>query len=632
MATMQGMSGVDLRAVTRELSGLLPLWVDKIYQFNPKTFGIRLKGLPHAKYPLIVESGRRMHLVPGFAEPPTLPPSFAMLLRKHLSGGKVLGIRQQGIQRIVIIDIGKHLETTHLIIELFDDGNIVLCGEDYTIIKPLHHHRFKDREVVPGVVYQFSDADPGAWTEEEFREFLKGDDRDIVRALAVGAMFGGIYAEYICRSAGIAKDTPASQADPERIFLAVRQLMDRAEHDRCPVTTKDACLPFPLDDREAAAGSCPTFNEALALFYHSPEKGHEKVTQRTVRLSKAEVIRRQQEQAIVKFERKCREYERIVEAVYEHYPLVSAMIRTLGEASTRMSWQEIETVLKSNRDGAAAKILAVHPESATIDLDLGPRVAIHVHEGVEANVGRYYDLIKKYKKKIAGARVALSRSIALPQKKSTKAPVLKKRWYHRFRWFFTTDNVLVLGGRDASQNEELVKRYMEGGDTFVHADVHGASVVIVKGRTEYMDEVAVFAASYSGAWKSGHFSADVYSAAPDQVSKTPEAGEYVSRGSFIVRGERNYQRNVPLGVAIGLVTNPELAVIGGPVSAVRARARVWITLGPGQFEPNDTAKKVLRLIRDKVPAEELRGLSSVLNTEAVAAFVPGGGSDIVESS
>ena len=87
----------------------------------------------------------------------------------------------------------------------------------------------------------------------------------------------------------------------------------------------------------------------------------------------------------------------------------------------------------------------------------------------------------------------------------------------------------------------------------MHADIHGASVVIVKGRTEKMDEVAQFAASYSGAWRSGHFSADVYSAQPDQVSKTPQAGEFVARGSFIVRGERTYYRNIPLAVGIGLV-------------------------------------------------------------------------------
>lgn len=632
MATMQGMSGIDLRAVTAELAGLLPLWVDKIYQFNGKTLGIRLKGENHAKYQLIVESGRRTHLVPEFPDPPTLPPAFAMLLRKYLSGGKVLDIWQQGIQRILVIDIGKRELVYHLVIELFDEGNIVLCEGDFTIIKPLSHHRFKDRDVIPGAIYRFSAADPAIWTENEFSSFLASDDREIVKALAVGAMLGGLYAEYLCRDAGIDKETPASRVDPGVLYAAIRRLLQRAAQERQPVLFRDGCLPFPLDAGAAAPGLYPTFNEALAAYYPSSRPAAVRLEKKAAALSKEQVIRRQQEQAIGKFARKCQHNEQIVESIYEHYPLVEDVIRTLQEASRRMSWQEIEAVLRANREGPAGKVVAVHPETASVELDIGPRVTIFVNEGVEANIGRYYDQIKKFKKKIAGAQAAIARSVPKAAPKRHKAPVMKKRWYHRFRWFVTSDNVLVIGGRDAAQNEELVKKYMEGGDTFVHADVHGASVVIVKGTTTRIDEVAGFAASYSGAWKSGHFSADVYFVRPDQVSKTPEPGEYVSRGSFIVRGERHYERNVPLGVAIGLSVHPDIAVIGGPPGPVRERSHAWVELKPGQFEPNDTAKKVLRILRDRIPPQDLKGLTAVLNTEAVAAFVPAGGSDIVEAA
>jgi hypothetical protein len=154
-------------------------------------------------------------------------------------------------------------------------------------------------------------------------------------------------------------------------------------------------------------------------------------------------------------------------------------------------------------------------------------------------------------------------------------------------------------------------------------------VVIVKGKTERMDEVAQFAASYSGAWRSGHFSADVYSALPPQVSKTPETGEYVPRGSFIVRGERTYYRNIPLAAGIGLMLEPQAAVIGGPPSAVRGRTAAYVELRPGQFEPNDVAKKVLRELKGRLTGEEIKALKGILNTDTVAAFVPPGGSDIV---
>ena len=209
---------------------------------------------------------------------------------------------------------------------------------------------------------------------------------------------------------------------------------------------------------------------------------------------------------------------------------------------------------------------------------------------------------------------------------------LKKLWYHRFRWFVTSDGVVVLGGRDASQNEELVKKYMTGGDLFLHADVHGASVILVKGKTEKMDEVAQFAASYSGAWRSGHFSADVFSVRPDQVSKTPESGEYISRGSFIIRGERTYYRDVPLAVGIGLVLEPQAAVIGGPPEVIRSRTKAVVEIRPGQFEPNDVAKKVLRSLKEHISPEEQKLLKGILNTETVAAFVPPGGSDITGAS
>jgi len=293
------------------------------------------------------------------------------------------------------------------------------------------------------------------------------------------------------------------------------------------------------------------------------------------------------------------------------------------------SWQEIEKITRQSNSPDAKKIITFYPDEAAVEIDIGKRVKIFVHEGIEQNAGRYYDIIKKFRKKKEGALKAMK--ISPPKKKEVRRDFvfMKKVWYHRFRWFVTSDGVVVLGGRDASQNEELVKKYMGGQDLFVHADVHGASVVIVKGKTGNMDEVAQFAASYSGAWRSGHFSADVYSALPSQVSKTAESGEFISRGSFIVRGERTYYRNVPLAVGIGLMLEPHAAVIGGPPSVIKEKTTAFVELRPGQFEPNDVAKKVLRMLKLKISEDEVKALKGILNTDHVAAFVPPGGSDIV---
>ncbi|WP_292410385.1 MULTISPECIES: ribosome rescue protein RqcH [unclassified Methanoculleus] len=632
MATLQGMSGVDLRALVAEATERLPLWVGKIYQFDAKTLGIRLNGEDRAKYQLLAETGRRTHFTAEFPPPPKNPPSFAMLLRKHLEGGKVLGIRQLGLERTISIDVGKRDTTYHLIFELFDEGNAVLCDEGYTIIKPLWHHRFKNREVVPGAVYAFEGSDCSALPPEEFQKMLAGSDRDIVRTLAVGCMLGGAYAEEVCRTAGVDKSAHATEVDAETVRAALDRLMADVERRREPVITASGCWPVVLAGEEVRERFA-TFSEALDAFYPKTAVEREEVAAEKPRLSQEEVIRRRQAEAIKGFEKKIERYERVVAALYENYMPVTEIITTLDTVSKNRSWQEIEQVLKSHRESPAAKtVRAVHPAEAAVELDLsGERVKVYVHETIEQNIGRYYDQIKKFKKKKTGALAAMERTVPEKPGRKQNLALQKKRWYHRFRWFATTDGVLVLGGRDASQNEELVKKYMEGGDLFVHADVHGGSVVIVKGRTENLDEAAQFAASYSNAWKAGHFTADVYAARPDQVSKTAESGEYVARGAFIVRGERQYFRNVPLGVAIGLQTAPAVAVIGGPPGAVRGRAKVWVELRPGQFEPNDTAKKVVRTLRERLPEDEWKGFKTALNTEAVAAFVPPGGSDIVES-
>ena len=625
MASEQGMSGIDTRAVTAELAGRLPLWIDKVYQFDNRTLAIRLNGESKAHYQFIIEAGRRAHFVKDLPEPPKNPPQFAMLLRKYISGGKVLAIRQHGLERIIIFDIGKGTTTFHLILELFDEGNVVLTDEKYEIIKPLRHHRFRDREVIPKVPYTMSPSDPTA-SLENLAAALKNDDRDLVRALAIGCMLGGTYAEYICGKAGQDKTMAAASSDPVAIFAALQNLFGAVMHARTPLVTKKHCEPVDLLG-EPEALHFPTFSEALEAFFPLT-RAERKTAEARPKLSKEERILKYQKSAIKKFDDKIEKTEAIVAAIYENYQFVTQVITSLDAASKQLSWQEIERHLKDTQSNDAKKIVAFHPEEASVDIDIGKVVRIHVHEGLEQNAGRYHDVIKKFRKKKAGALAAMK---TVPVKKKVQKRdfiPLKKLWYHRFRWFITSDGVVVIGGRDASQNEELVKKYLTGGDLFVHADVHGASVVIVKGKTEKMDEVAQFAASYSGAWRSGHFSADVYSAQPSQVSKTPESGEFVSRGSFIVRGERTYYRNVPLAVGIGLMLEPNAAVIGGPPSAVRAKTKAFLELRPGQYEPNDVAKKALRILKKNVSDDEEKALKAILNTEQVAAFVPPGGSDI----
>jgi len=63
---------------------------------------------------------------------------------------------------------------------------------------------------------------------------------------------------------------------------------------------------------------------------------------------------------------------------------------------------------------------------------------------------------------------------------STITRVRKPFWFEKFSWFLSSENYVIVAGRDMQQNELLVKRYMRKGDLYVHADIHGASSVIIK--------------------------------------------------------------------------------------------------------------------------------------------------------
>jgi predicted ribosome quality control (RQC) complex YloA/Tae2 family protein len=66
------------------------------------------------------------------------------------------------------------------------------------------------------------------------------------------------------------------------------------------------------------------------------------------------------------------------------------------------------------------------------------------------------------------------------QAKARVQHVRKTFWFEKFYWFISSDGYLVIGGRDAQQNEMLFKRYMKKGDIYVHADLHGAPTCIIK--------------------------------------------------------------------------------------------------------------------------------------------------------
>jgi hypothetical protein len=190
-----------------------------------------------------------------------------------------------------------------------------------------------------------------------------------------------------------------------------------------------------------------------------------------------------------------------------------------------------------------------------------------------------------------------------------------------------------LGGRDATTNEILVKKHTEPSDIVFHADIVGAPFVVIKteGKTpseQIMQEAAQLASSYSRAWREMLHAIDVYWVHPEQLSKSPPPGQYLKKGAFIIRGKKNYVRNAPLRVAIGiLMKENHAAVIGGPPEAIKKQTNLCVEVVPGQQTSSTLAKHMRKLLAEKAPTEWWKQILET-SLEEFQSFIPSGKGEI----
>lgn len=111
-----------------------------------------------------------------------------------------------------------------------------------------------------------------------------------------------------------------------------------------------------------------------------------------------------------------------------------------------------------------------------------------------ANARKYYDQKRSAAKKQQKTIESQSKALKSAEKKTkqtlkevqTITNINKARkvyWFEKFFWFISSENYLVIAGRDQQQNELIVKRYMKPNDIYVHADIHGATSVVIKNPT-----------------------------------------------------------------------------------------------------------------------------------------------------
>jgi len=662
------MTSFDIAAVVQEISGVVKdTFIDNIYQINALTLLFNLRKPSQTPMNLLIEAGRRFHLTSYIVSKPSKPPAFCMAMRKYLKNGRIIELRQHEFERIIILKVKTKEGDFQLICELFGEGNIILVNQQNQILHALTYRRMRDRNILRNETFQYppeSGRNPLKLSREEFDKVRGLGKLEIVKGLTQFLSIGGLYAEEVLLLCGIDKNTLCESLTSQQVDEIFDQINDilslltTGKTEPCLVVDEKGELidvtPIQLRKYDGYKQTkYEAFNEAIDEYYAEATLKEKEVRgskELEKELGKLERVLQNQQRTAEDLKKKIELNKKIGDLIYAHFGELQFLLQEIDNAKNRgKSWEQIVSDVERNKQSGRSPAIyfySLQPKRLILNVSLDDQIfALNLRHSIQDNAANYYAEAKKAERKLDGANKALEetkRKIEelkkqwVTQIKEIPKPLLKARkkaWYEKFRWFNSSESFLVIGGRDAVSNEILVKKYMEPEDFVFHADIVGAPFVLVKTEgkiptEQTLKETSEFAASYSRAWKEMLGTVDVYWVKPEQVSKSPPSGQYVEKGAFIIKGTKNYIRNIPLQVAIGIKTEEEyVKVIGGPVEAIAKQANAYVRIVPGKLTSSKLAKQI-RFSLAKKTRELLQKKISEIPIEEIQRFIPLGEGEI----
>ncbi|XP_050753824.1 ribosome quality control complex subunit NEMF isoform X2 [Gymnogyps californianus] len=637
-------STVDIRAVLAELrQSLLGMRVNNVYDVDNKTYLIRLQK-PDCKATLLLESGIRIHTTEFEWPKNMMPSSFAMKCRKHLKTRRLVSVKQLGIDRIVDFQFGSDEAAYHLIIELYDRGNIVLTDHEYIILNILRFRtdeaddvRFAVRERYP---VDSAKAPAPLPALERLTEIISNAPKgeQLKRVLNPHLPYGATLIEHCLIEAGFSGYVKVDQhleskENIEKVLTALekaeeymtltdsfsgkgyiiqkREKKPSLEPDKPAedIYTYEEFHPFLFSQHS----KCPylefdSFNKAADEFYSKLEGQKidlKALQQEKQALKKLENVRRDHEHRLEALQQAQEADKMKGELIEMNLEIVDRAIQVVRSAlANQIDWTEIGAIVKEAQAqgdpvASAIKELKLQTNHITMllrnpyvlseeeeeeeDADLEKEeteepkgkkkknknkqlkkpqknkpslVDVDLSLSAYANAKKYYDHKRHAAKKTQKTVEAAEKAFKSAEKKTkqtlrevqTVTTIQKARkvyWFEKFLWFISSENYLIIAGRDQQQNELIVKRYLKPGDIYVHADLHGATSCVIKNPSgepippRTLTEAGTMALCYSAAWDA-RVVTSAWWVSHNQVSKTAPTGEYLTTGSFMIRGKKNF--------------------------------------------------------------------------------------------
>ena len=277
--------------------------------------------------------------------------------------------------------------------------------------------------------------------------------------------------------------------------------------------------------------------------------------------------------------------------------LVDAAISVIrGALANSISWSDIKQLVEQQKQlghPVAQIISRLKLEENVIILLLpdpdndGENVTVEIDVTLSsyANANALHSKCKGAKSKLAKTKEMAAEALESAKRKidrqkkknpaKQEAQVIRKRyWFEKFHWFIAPGDYVVVSGQSAQQNELLVKRYLRKGDAYVHADLRGASSCIVVNHRSgepippsVLEMAGTMTVCRSVAWSAGII-ASAWWVEAHQVSKTAPSGEYLTTGSFMIRGKKTFlhPKRLEMGMSMLFVRKRKESTVDDPLS------------------------------------------------------------------
>jgi len=559
-------------------------------------------------------------------------------LRSDLLRFKITKIEQIGSERIAYFTFAGFDKEFVIIGEFFGEGNILLCNDEMKILALQHSIDVRHRKLGVGMTYATpptSGLDVFNISELDFEDLRKSE-------LISGKWFGrtlGLPKKYVegifeladVNSKKIGKDL--NDDEIKKIFHTTSTIVTnvtKGNHEPIIIRNETSeVLPIKLGKSDEEISSVNSFMEGLDTVFteNIVAKGRSiQTSESDKKIKELETQISEQEKAIETVKEKSKYVTNLANSLYV---MVSNGIVSIEDPNAQSILEENNAKLSKEKGISLIVIkdekIKINPEASLQSIASVLFNEAKRQSGAIKSIDQIKNKTKKKLEKLKNKTEASTQEIIVSE-------VRKKNWYERYRWFFTSDGMLAIGGRDAPSNSAVVRKHLGKNDKIFHGDIFGSPFFILKDAenppTISMNEVAHATVCFSRAWREGMHGLNAFWVNPEQVKKSAPSGQFLPKGSFTIEGKRNFVNIPSLKLAVGIIPQDDHYLLtSGPPETIKKNSLCYAIIEPHGLEMVEVAKKI-KIEFSKLEEE----ITKQINLDDFVRALPAGQSQIKEVS